>query len=117
WNPSTGTTLQQATGNVMNPLPWENFPSTVPNISSDYPDMDRTRATWRSANGIDMSARAVVLPFADTTTVAGTKLLNPLRIDLQVDVPRFQPANVNRNYFDINGALHAGDGRNPGLLA
>ncbi len=118
WNPnnSSYSALQTATGNVMNPLPWESFPNTTPNVSTDYPDLDRSRAVW-SAHGIDLSTRPVVLPFPDTTTVAGHKVLNPVPIDLQVNVPQYQPANINRDYFDINGALHPGDQSNTGLLA
>jgi len=104
WNPNDAN--QRATGNVMNPLPWETFPNTVPNVSPDYPDIDRTRATFRGG-GIDLATRGIALPRPEI--VGTTKNLQPLALDLQLDVPLFQPANVNRDYFDINGT------RNPGL--
>lgn len=103
WNPND--TSQQATGNVMNPLPWEDFPNRVPNSSADYPNMDRSRAVLRG-NGIDMALQGITLP--PPTIVAGNKRLNPLPIDLQVNVPQYQPANINTTYFDITGAQNAG---------
>ena len=108
WDPNnTGgkyTALQDATANVMNPLPWESFPNTIPNVSPDYPDVDRSRTTFRG-NGIDMSARGITLPQPNTTTTPGRKVLSPLQIDLQLDVPQYQPANINTDYYDITDKL------------
>ncbi|HSV74029.1 MAG TPA: hypothetical protein VLH79_09745 [Chthonomonadales bacterium] len=101
WGWNRGDTAQQATGNVMNPLPWEVFPNTVPNVSQDYPDIDRTRVTFR-AGGLDMSVRGVLLG-----NKAGGSLA-PTPLDLLVDVPRYQPANVNTVYYDIAGAAVPG---------
>ena len=101
WGWNRGDVTQEATGNVMNPLPWEIFPNTVPNVSPDYPDVDRTRVTFR-AGGLDMSARGVQL---------GNKAngnFNATPLDLLVDIPRYQPANVNTVYYDISGAANNG---------
>jgi hypothetical protein len=113
WNP--GDTSQQATGNVMNPLPWEVFPNTIPNVSPDYPNLDRTRLSMQG-NGVDMALRGINLP-PPLIDANGNKTLNPMALTLQVDVPRFQPANVNRTYININGAPIIGDDTNPGLCA
>jgi len=92
--------LQKATGNVMNPLPWESFPNTVPNVSPDYPDIKNDHASFKLANQ-DMSARGITLI---PPTVAGNiKTLHGTQIDLTVDAPKFQPANVNAHYYNING--------------
>lgn len=101
WNPADPS--QALTGNVMNPLPWESFPTDRPNVSRDYPNMDPTRAVFR-ASGADMAVRGATLPRASLNGTA--KELHPLPIDLNVDVRRFQPANVNRVYLDMNGASH-----------
>lgn len=103
WNPNNTSysSLAKATGNVMNPLPWERFPSTYPNLSSDYPNINRTRSVVR-LGGNDLARRSVTidLPAVDPNTRA--KTLRPVPLDLAVDVPRFQPANVNHEYTDIN---------------
>lgn len=100
WGWNTNNTAQQATGNVMNPLPWETFPNTVPNVSPDYPDVDRTHVAMR-ANGVNMAAAGATLPPASGQDAA--KTFSPVAAELQVDVPKYQPANVNDVYFDING--------------
>lgn len=107
WNPNDAslTALQRATGNVMNPLPWETFPTDANNASLDYPPIARSRVSFRGG-GIDLSSRGISLPRPEIDG-AGIKRLQPLALDLLVDVPQFQPANVNRNYFDINGAAVA----------
>lgn len=101
FNPNLGG-VRGATGDVMNPLPWETFPNTVPNVSADYPDVDRTKAVFRGS-GIDMANRGISLPLA--TVNGGTKTLSPLRIDLQVNVPTYQSANINVTYANLNGNL------------
>ncbi|NLH99971.1 MAG: hypothetical protein GX446_10840 [Chthonomonadales bacterium] len=111
WDPGSTDPFVQATGNVMNPLPWETFPNTVPNTSPDYPDLDRSNAKLR-LSGIDMSARAVTLP-----NKAAGGALRYVPIELTVSVPRYQPANVNRTYLDINRNPFNPSGAVPGLLA
>lgn len=99
--------VRAATGDVMNPLPWESFPTRVPNVSKDYPDMDASRVTLR-VGSIDIGTKAATLPNAwDSATSA--KRLNYVPIDLSVQVPKFQPANVSaaNAYEDINGNLRA----------
>jgi len=104
WNPADNTNLfRQQTGNVMNPLPWEQFPNTVPNVSQDYPDIDRSRATFK-VNGVDMSVQGIRLEWP--TIAGGVKTLQPTNVDMQLDVPAYTAANVNTNYFDINGGLN-----------
>jgi hypothetical protein len=92
--------IQKATGNVMNPLPWETFPNTIPNVSPDYPDVNRDHAAFKQGP-LDMSARDITL--LPPTVAGNVKTLNPTLIDLIVDAPKYQPANVNTHYFDING--------------
>ncbi len=104
-NDSSLSTLQKNTGNVMNPLPWETFPLKYPNTSADYPDMDLTRTTLR-AGTIDMARSGVTLPLPtitkDTSGVITAKTLRPQTIDMTVSVPRYQSANINHWYTDIN---------------
>ena len=117
WNPNDPT--QQYTGNVMNPLPWEVFPNTVPNVSPDYPNMDAARGAFRG-NGMDMAVRAVSLPLPDRNVTAGRKRLSPLAIELQVAAPQYQPANVNTDFFDMRGLRnpdYMGGAAGNGLLA
>lgn len=92
--------IQKATGNVMNPLPWETFPNTVPNVSPDYPDVNRDHATFKQGP-LDMTAREITL--LPPLVQGNVKTLQPTLIDLTVDAPKYQPANVNGHYFDING--------------
>lgn len=99
------------TGNVMNPLPWETFPVTVPNTSPDYPDIDRSSAKLRMG-GVDMAGKAVTIP----NKAAGGEL-RYVPIELSVSVPRYQPANVNLTYLDINGSPYNPGGSVPGLTA
>lgn len=103
--------LQKATGNVMNPLPWENFPITLPNVSTDYPDIDRTRANFRQGDQ-NLSLKPITLPRPNIVPGSpSVKVLNPVSLDLTVDVPKYQPANINHYYYDVNGV------RNPSLLS
>jgi len=99
------------TGNVMNPLPWETFPITVPNTSPDYPDIDRSAASLRIA-GIDIAAGGGTIP-----NKAPDGSLRYVPIDLSVRVPRYQPANVNLAYFDVNNGAYNAAGQLPGLAA
>ncbi len=112
WNLADGNSVHQATGNVMNPLPWEVFPNTIPNASPDYPNIDRLHLVVRG-NGIDLSKNALALPNA--TVSGGNKVLSPMRLDLEVDVPKYQPANVNTAYYDIN-TTRSGSVLNPRTL-
>jgi hypothetical protein len=100
--------LRRATGDVLNPLPYDDFtldppyrfPKNLPNVSLDYPDIPRTAAVLRG-NGIDMSVRSITLPTALNN--AGTRTLRPQPLDLTVDIPKYQPANINLAYQDANG--------------
>ncbi len=111
WDPGSADPLVRATGNVMNPLPWETFPNTVPNTSPDYPDVDRSNARLR-VGGVEMTARAITLP----NKAAGGEL-RYVPIELTVSVPRYQPANVNLTYLDINGSPYNATGDIPGLTS
>ncbi len=106
WERTTADAFKAATGNAMNPLPWETFPNTIPNVSPDYPDVVRERATFKQGEQ-NLSARGVTLLPPDTTTTPGTKFLRPTLIDLVVDVPKYQPANINAHYYDLNGIQSA----------
>jgi hypothetical protein len=112
WGWNTNDPASYATGNVMNALPWEFFPNTVPNVSPDYPDVDRSKVSVKN-NGVDISVRALSLK--QPIIAGGIKTLQPVQLDLQVEVPKYQPANVNTNYFDLNRTMNANHPN--GLLA
>lgn len=96
---------------VFKPLPyvpaWEVMPDQYPNLSLDYPNLDRTLI------------RLVVDPFGQSRDplIAGVQLapptnfdpdnplqrvLTPVRVGFSLDVPRFQPANLTE-YVDADG--------------
>ncbi len=111
WDPNASDPFIRATGNVMNPLPWEVFPANLPNTSPDYPDIDRTAARVRMG-GVDLAGKPATLP---NKSLNGELRYVPL--ELTVSVPKYQPANVNLTYFDINNNPYNPTGAVPGLAA
>jgi len=67
---------------VIDPLPWE-VPPTLPNRSPDYPDIASRRMQVLFQGGTDLRQSAVRPSASDTG--------DPVAV--QVDVPRYQPAN------------------------
>ncbi len=88
---------------VMNPLPFEQLPdNTKPTV--DYPALD-SRSAHLLVNGVDASAStsatATLVPPIDAQPVNGvvdpsTRIPQPTPVSMSLDVPRYQPANVNR---------------------
>ena len=99
WNASAVTAAQKLTGNVMNPLPWESFPTQSPNVSRDYPNIDRRHASFR-VSGTDMAVSGATL-----TPRSSSGAMTPAQIDLTVSVPKYQPANINAWYYNINSIV------------
>jgi hypothetical protein len=66
---------------VIRPLPWEVMP-TLPNRSPDYPDISGRRIQMLFEGGTDLQrATARLLPTGN-------------RVEVQIEVPRYQPANT-----------------------
>ncbi len=84
---------------VINPLPWDELPVSIPNTSVDYPDIPE-RAVRVSAGGVDLytaSRGGALAPPADPVGVAPdwtSWTLVPTVGETSVQVPRFQPANL-----------------------
>jgi outer membrane protein assembly factor BamB len=66
---------------VRRPLPWEVMP-TLPNRSPDYPDISGRRIQMLFEGGTDLQRATARL------------LSTGNRVDVQIEVPRFQPANT-----------------------
>ena len=101
WQPSANPT---STGSaVMNPLPWELFPTDAQD-TADYPSIPKTAFSVQKYTGEDALSGRVPLkvpsfPSSDPTT----RQLVATQFNLQVKVPRFQPANVNYGVHTFNG--------------
>jgi len=72
---------QGGAGAVIRALPWEVMP-TLPNRSPDYPDISGRRIQMLLDGGTDLQRATARL------------LSTGNRIDVQIEVPRFQPANT-----------------------
>jgi outer membrane protein assembly factor BamB len=72
---------QGGAGAVRRPLPWEVMP-TLPNRSPDYPDISGRRIQMLFEGGTDLQRATARL------------LSTGNRVDVQIEVPRFQPANT-----------------------
>jgi hypothetical protein len=66
---------------VIRALPWEVMP-TLPNRSPDYPDISGRRIQMLFEGGTDLQR------------ATGRLLSTGNRVDVQIEVPRFQPANL-----------------------
>jgi outer membrane protein assembly factor BamB len=72
---------QGGAGAVIRALPWEVMP-TLPNRSPDYPDISGRRIQMLLDGGTDLQRATARL------------LSTGNRVDVQIEVPRFQPANT-----------------------
>jgi hypothetical protein len=72
---------QGGAGAVIRALPWEVMP-TLPNRSPDYPDISGRRIQMLLDGGADLQRATARL------------LSTGNRVDVQIEVPRFQPANT-----------------------
>jgi hypothetical protein len=92
---------------VMNPLPWEQLP--LDNVeTADYPSLNDNALTITNGSGQDAIHSTVTLappifhdknptlnPDPDTDVIRSRKI-QPTLMRMQVQVPKYQPANVNR---------------------
>lgn len=116
-----------AAANVMNPLPWETMPNSDFN-SPDYPAIGSDNLVV-NLNGQDaMKGEAYLTP--PTQDASGDPKFRtpvPMSTALTLNVPKYQPANVNRgqikgqyngqalgtNYVDISGVTRGEANNNP----
>ncbi len=106
WSPSQNPT---ATGSaVMNPLPWEQLPTDAQD-TLDYPSIPTSAFTVRKTQGDEDAIGGSVqlkLPnyqFNGSDAIAGTRQLVATPFTMAVNVPRFQPANINYGLRTFNG--------------
>jgi len=88
---------------VINPLPWDELPVSIPNTSVDYPDIPE-RAVKVASGGADLFASARGGALAAPIDPVGVEpewtswTLIPTVGEVNVQVPRFQPANLSPGY-------------------
>ncbi|MEQ1933695.1 MAG: hypothetical protein ABL962_07440, partial [Fimbriimonadaceae bacterium] len=81
----------------------EDYPINFPNLSFDYPDLDRRNvAVTKDPNGQAENPIFNAVGLKPTTNVdetvsPPTRVLNPTPFDFSLSVPRFQPANTSGN--------------------
>ncbi len=90
---------------VMNPLPWETMPGNGVG-SADYPPIPSTAVTVTGPDGVDTTrANGTLLtptqPINDTNVI--DRVLRPTQLTFAMNVPRYQPANVNAGLTTFNG--------------
>jgi outer membrane protein assembly factor BamB len=73
---------------VTRALPWEVMP-TLPNRSPDYPDISGRRIQMLFEGGTDLQR------------ATGRLLSTGNRVDVQIEIPRFQPANLSGLYLAL----------------
>lgn len=78
---------------VMNPLPWEQLPGDG-NSTPDYPAIAASNVSIVGPNGVDATRAPAELPTNPSDPNNGKP--NPEQLNLTVNVPKYQPANVNR---------------------
>lgn len=81
---------------VMNPLPWDQLPDDG-NVTPDYPAIAANNIHVKSG-GVDASTTDVVLAhpiLPNGSTDPTQRLLVGTPLDFQIDVPKYQPANLN----------------------
>jgi len=101
WQPSANPT---ATGSsVMNPLPWELLPTDAQD-TPDYPSIPKTAFSVQKVSGEDaISGTAYLASPNFPSSDPATRTLVATQFNLQVKVPRFQPANVNYGVHSFGG--------------
>lgn len=119
---------QGGLGAVQKPLPfslgWEDLPTQVPNLSLDYPNIDRS-AIDLVANPFGQSANPLLQAFGLATPTNWdpnnpaddplNRVLTPTPIQLTWTVERYQPANLSL-FTDASGANLPGGYRSRGTL-
>ena len=111
---------------VMNPLPWDALPNDGQD-TTDYPSIASTNVSVTSG-GSDLTNAPIPLrqPIPGANGDQTLRVPQPTELKMTINVPRFQPANVNRGpvtytypqgpggvnyafgapYMDINGNLN-----------
>lgn len=109
---------QGGAGAVIKPLPyvplWEVMPVSIPNLSPDYPDIDRSNLSFiadpnGNLTGDPTSVPVRLLPpsnYDPNNPLA--RVLEGVRFDFELDVPRFQPANLTLFTDTANTNLDGG---------
>lgn len=105
---------------VMNPLPWEQLPTDLGG-TKDYPGIGESNLTVTTGSGQDAIHTPVNLtppiyhdqnpilnPNPDPDVIK-TRLIVPSPFLMSVNVPKYQPANVNRGPITVQGALPNGN--------
>ncbi|MCS6777980.1 MAG: hypothetical protein RMJ43_06575 [Chloroherpetonaceae bacterium] len=82
---------------VMNPLPWEQLPLNGVG-TPDYPNIGPENVTITTNEGQSLIDTAVAL-----TPRRATGELVPVPLNMQISVPRYQPANVNWGFVSASG--------------
>lgn len=113
WNDNSGA---GGPGAVVNPLPWERMPAQYgPNSSLDYPNVPRRNVTQvvlpfnpNNAAGIGGPAtNLAVVPDPATANGANpaTRFVYADPVQVKIDVPRFQSANLQLYDQDAGGGI------------
>jgi hypothetical protein len=96
---------------VVKPLPyvpaWEEMPDNIPNLSRDYPNIDRTQIHLLAdpfGQAVNPLVGAVILPPPANYDPNNplSRVIMPLSVSLRTDVERFQPANLTQ-FLDASG--------------
>jgi len=83
---------------VMNPLPWEQLPGDGTS-TPDYPAIAASNVSIVGQNGVDATRAALPLPapaLPSGDNNVADRNPTPEQLNLTVNVPKYQPANVNR---------------------
>jgi hypothetical protein len=87
---------------------FEDLPTQFPNISLDYPDIRRenytiTKEKFGSAENPVTNAISLNPPDIPDLANPTVRTINPTRMDFDLNVPRFQPANVRNTVVNSAG--------------
>ncbi|NUL82660.1 MAG: PQQ-binding-like beta-propeller repeat protein [Armatimonadetes bacterium] len=95
---STDLGWQGGALSVLNPLPWDQLPFSIPNVSLDYPDIPSRQLSALFQGAIDMTRSAARLrgPLINSD---GSATVQPDPVIAQIDVPRFQSANERSGFL------------------
>ncbi|HZT43007.1 MAG TPA: hypothetical protein VFA07_12640 [Chthonomonadaceae bacterium] len=88
---------------VMNPLPWEQLPNDAQS-TPDYPAIPRNSFSITTSQGLDATTASVPLtPPQYPDTNPADRIPQPTLFNMNVTVPKYQPANINRGQVTYNG--------------
>lgn len=115
----TDLTWQGGIGAIYKPLnplaypSFEDLPTQFPNVSVDYPDIRRdnftiTKEKFGAAENPVQQAISLAAPNVPDISNPIVRTLNSTRMDFDVNVPRFQPANMTQVLNSANTNETAG---------